>query len=319
MSKSKREKLEAKQERFRKAHGLRRFKPAPKGFDPIAATDRKLLVHGYPARPDAERHPELLERWTQLVSRPWTVVEPQFATAKGAWSDLRYELPVGTGWAGSTVFPGQGDTVKWINGQWTVPHVVAPGPGDCMCAEWIGIDGAYGGPSAHSDDILQAGTTQWIVGGVPDSFAWCEWWADPPVTITNLPVSPGDTMHCMICVLTPTEGGVHLWNITTGAATSFIKTPVNPNSGIRLVGNTAEWVLEDPVRDELASERYLAQFGDVYFDNCIAGTQNGELLVAGSGKLVTLQGIPDGASAIRNIAVPSIENDLLIKVEYTGH
>ena len=67
MSKSKREKLEAKQERFRKAHGLRRFMPAPKGFDPIAATDRKLLVHGYPARPDAERHPELLERWTQLV------------------------------------------------------------------------------------------------------------------------------------------------------------------------------------------------------------------------------------------------------------
>lgn len=320
VSNSRRENLGAEQERFRQAHGLRLFKPAPEGFDPIAATDRELLVHGYPARPDAKRHPELLDRWTQLMSRPMMFVEPQFATMQGAWSDLRYELPVGTGWAGSTVFPAYPDTVASIHGQWTVPHVVAPGPGDCICAEWVGIDGAPGAPHApDSSDILQAGTTQWIVGGVPDSFAWCEWWTEKPITITNLAVSPGDTMHCMICVLTPTQGGIHLWNITTGAATSFIKTPMDPNSGIRLVGNTAEWILEAPVRDELTSEMNLAQFGDVYFDNCLAFTQNGELLVAGGGRLVTLDGTPDGGLTVRTIAVPSIENDLLFKVEYTGH
>jgi hypothetical protein len=47
--------------------------------------------------------------------------------------------------------------------------------------------------------------------------------------------------------------------------------------------------------------------------------RHGELLAAGGGKLVTLDGTPDDGATVRTIAVPSIENDLVIKVEYTGH
>jgi hypothetical protein len=41
------------------ALGVRLFAPSPKDFDPIEASDRDLLVHGYPPRPDSSVHPEL--------------------------------------------------------------------------------------------------------------------------------------------------------------------------------------------------------------------------------------------------------------------
>ena len=55
----------------------------------------------------------------------------------------------------------------------------------------------------------------------------------------------------------------------------------------------------------------LARFGDVYFDNCVAGTQGGKLLPGGTGRLDPMYDVH------ANIAVPSAENDWLIKVEYT--
>lgn len=61
------------------APGLRLCTPPPRGFDPLRASGRELLVHGYPARPDAQLHPELHAHWTTVLSRPMTVITPRFA------------------------------------------------------------------------------------------------------------------------------------------------------------------------------------------------------------------------------------------------
>lgn len=269
----------------RQLPGVRLFKRAPEGFDPIKASARELLVHGYPARPDARIHPELHEYWKHVMSQPISIIHPQFKALKhkGDWSDLRYGLPSGNGWSGSIVFAARDDTVTFVSGQWTVPHPIQPKPGDCICAQWIGIDGAPDDPNANdSYDILQTGTTQMVVdtvaGALNFSFAWFEWFPADPETITNLEVSPGDTMCATICVYSPTEAGIYLLNVTTGIGTSFVKT-APPNN--QLVGNCAEWIVEDPV----SSSMNLARYGDVYFDNCFAGTAAGALLFAGTGRL----------------------------------
>jgi hypothetical protein len=310
MDKREEPELLAHKGRIHESLGVRLFKPTPERFDPTNASARELLLHGYPARPDVQLHPTLHEQWKHMLSQPISIIEPQFGLMahKADWSHLRYGLPAGNGWSGGIVFSAKGDTVTFVSGQWSVPHPVSPKPGDCICAEWVGIDGANGDPNGNdSYDILQAGTTQMIVTTVVPlifSFAWFEWFPAAPVAITNLEVSPGDTMYCAICVYSPTEAGIHMLNVTTRIGTSFVKT-APPNN--QLVGNCAEWILEDPV----SSNMNLARFGDVYFDNCVAGTEAGALLPGGTGRMENMYDING-----HGISIPYGENDLLIRVEY---
>lgn len=59
--------------------------------------------------------------------------------------------------------------------------------------------------------------------------------------------------------------------------------------------------------------RHLARYGDVYLDNCIAGTRNHDLLYAGSGDLITMTDSGNHA-----ISTPQVETQELIKVQYTA-
>jgi hypothetical protein len=93
--------------------------------------------------------------------------------------------------------------------------------------------------------------------------------------ISNLPVSPGDVMSCLICVYSPTEAGVYMRNVTTGVGTSFIKTAPD---NVQLEGNSVEWVLENPVSGWLGP---LAKYGQVYFDYCMALTRDGAVIEGG--------------------------------------
>ena len=106
-------------------------------------------------------------------------------------------------------------------------------------------------------------------------------------------------MYAVICVYSPTEAGIHLLNRTTGLGTAFIKT----SKKVHLVGNCAEWVIEDPT----GANMVLGRFGDTYFDECVAGTQNGQLLTAGGAKVLEMYDVNG-----KTIAQPSIETDLLV-------
>jgi hypothetical protein len=294
--------------RIHEALGVRLFTPPPEGFKPLKASDRELLVHGYPARPDKKRHPELHERWAQMVSRPMTIIEPQFALRTDKRHGMRQTIAndTSTNWSGSVAFAAQGDSATYVIGQWTVPDVVAPAAGSYYSATWVGIDGD------GSSDVLRAGTEQEIVSFGPFTFrstyAWWEWYPDFEVQIANFPVSAGDVMFCAICVHSTTEAGFYLTNVTNGASTSFTKTAP---SGTTLVGNCAEWILEAPTVN--GDQSALAKYGDVYFDSCIAGTKNHALLYGGKGDAITM------VNASNNpISVPTLETDELVKVRFTG-
>jgi hypothetical protein len=304
------EEVEVARERINEVLGIRRFTAAPEGFDPLAAGPRELLVHGYPARPDPQQDPDLHERWSRMLARQTKRVDPEFAllTDQSRGSRHVYGLPAGNGWGGSIAFAGKGNSVTFVSGQWTVPHITEPKPGDCICACWLGIDGANDDPSGNdSYDILQTGTTQVILGGSYYSFAWFEWYPGPSMRISNYPVFAGDTVVAVICVYSPSEAGIYLLNLTTGLGTSFTK--VAPEK-VKLVGNCAEWVIEDPVSSGLN----LGRFGDVYFDACLAGTSSGEILMGGQGSL-----LPMYDTNGKNIAWPTAETDRLVRVQYVDH
>jgi hypothetical protein len=170
------------------ALGVRLFKHPPEGFDPLRADERELLVFGYPARPDKDRHPELHETWKRMVSRPLTIIEPQFALRTDKQHGIRNTVAndTSTNWSGAVSFAARGDSATYVIGQWTVPDVVAPGLGSYYCASWVGIDGDGSG------DVLQAGTECDIVSfgffTAKQTYVWWEWYPNYEVQIANFHV-----------------------------------------------------------------------------------------------------------------------------------
>jgi peptidase A4-like protein len=295
--------------------GVRPFTLPRAGFDPVQASDRELLIYGYPARPDATLAPRWHALWKRVFSRRLTVIQPQFAAMPDRYrtSARNYAPTGGDGWSGSILHAVEGTAFTGLLGQWTVPDVVVPygGEGFYICATWVGIDGGSGGESG-SGDILQAGTTQEITAGSGSStFAWFEWYPEYPVTISNFGVSPGDIVFCQICVSSPTVASVYMVNSTTGVVTSFTKTAP---AGVQVVGDTAEWILECPI----GSSGQLAQYGEVYFDSLLAATNApgapfSNLVSGGTGYLENMYDVNG-----QQISTPQAVTDTLITLEYTA-
>jgi hypothetical protein len=57
------------------------FKLPPRGFNALAASDRELLLHGFPRRPNPETHPALAEKWSRLAARHFEFIEPKLEIA----------------------------------------------------------------------------------------------------------------------------------------------------------------------------------------------------------------------------------------------
>jgi len=286
------------------ALGVKVFSPPPPEFNPVKATDRELLVHGFPTRPDAKASPKLRKWWDEVFGRPMHWIEPQFALRTDRRHGPRNAVAndKSTNWSGSVVFPPATDPATWIVGQWTVPHVVAPGSGNYYCAAWVGIDGDGSG------DVLQAGTESEIVGGSHQTYAWWEWFPEYEVQIPNLAVLPGDVMYAMICVNSKTQASFFLQNATTRAYVAFTK---NAPAGTQLVGNSAEWIVEAPTVG--GGQSALAGYGMVYFDSCFASTKSGIVLSGGKGTAITMI---DGSG--KSISQLEVESDEVIELDYIG-
>jgi Peptidase A4 family len=313
--------------------GVRLFAPSSKDFDPIKASDRELLVHGYPPRPDSSALPEVHVQWEEMMSRPMSLIQPQFAVLP-EWLRARRETPPptvradvlpssGDGWSGSAALPKDGDAFWFVMGQWTVPHVIPPGSNQDIsgCANWVGIDGYNRAATAATSQIVQAGTTQVALSffGFPPTrtFAWFEWWPEPPVTVSNLDVRPGDVVFCVICIDSQTEVRVYMGNLTTDVLTSFSKTAPD---GLRVVGGSAEWILENPPNSGSGFPADpptfgwlgpLPRFGPVYFDFCLAGTRDGAVHSPGTSTLLNMVNT-DG----HRIATPMALTDDVQRIRY---
>jgi hypothetical protein len=244
------------------------FSPPPE-FDPLVATASELEQYGFPARPD---HPRYLRLYRQVFTRlkgRLKYVEPAFRISRHGSVDPRDRIPpasvfTGDNWSGGVVQPPQGQSFSQVWGQWVVPNAYPKSRDVFLNSYWIGLDGFTG---LGAGEALQAGVDCSLVGSSSSLYPWHQWAPSAKVAITNLAVSAGDLVMIIITAAPgagATTAKVSFANISSGAATSYV---ISAPPSQKLAGNSAEWIVEaDPER--------LADYGQVFFDNCIASVGN---------------------------------------------
>ena len=244
------------------------FEP-PSGFDPLAATDAELEQYGFPSRPD---HPRLLTLYQRVFTRlkgRLKYIEPAFRISREASGDPRDRLPsasvyTGDNWSGGVVQPPPGKSFNQVLGQWVVPNAYPMSGEVFLNSYWIGLDGFTG---SGAGEALQAGVDCFLFGTSSSLYPRHQWTPSPKVAITNLVVGAGDLVMINISA-SPGAGAttakVSIANISSGAATSYV---ILAPPSQKLAGNSAEWIVE-------ADPNHLADYGQIFFDNCIACAAN---------------------------------------------
>jgi Peptidase A4 family len=264
--------------------------PPPAGFDPLAASASDLLRYGLPARPDSGPHLERYKRVFGQLKSKIHFIQPTFQVNANKRHGPRQrrvgDAPeTSTNWSGGVVYAPSGQSFKWVEGDWVVPDVGAPTQNQWYyCASWIGIDGD------QSPDVCQAGVECQVYQSgssvTRTIYPWWEWYPNPEVQITNLPVSPGDMITMLICSTQgagSTSATVYFTNRTTGATATFTTTPP---SGYQLVGNCAEWIVEAPTVG--GAQSAIADYGETFFSVCEAVTNSGTTVDGGTGDSISL-------------------------------
>lgn len=273
----------------------RTYDAPPEGFDPRKATDKELVHHGFPRRPDAETEPELDRLWKRAFARQTSFVKAELEIdpvmskrdpLRGRGSEFGP-----SGWGGAAVDRfelGLKDPTTIVFGQWVVPEVVPFEPllsGDITAGFWVGLDGLT------NNQVLQAGiavtlTPEYWVSPYTNVnwWAWTEWYTekyqDPAVAVMNFPVATGNTVFFVVCAPQPDFGYVSMLNVSTGHGTSV---GINARPGITSKGDTAEWIVEG-ISDELPA------FYPVTFNDCTAGTRNDVFNLSPDGLVTEIQG-----------------------------
>jgi hypothetical protein len=303
-----------------KGFRVKGFGALPEGFNPLTATARQLAANRLPRRPDARTEPGLAQLWQRVVGRTRLWIAPEFehhenithgpmrqggaGRAKRAKAAQRLvSNATSSNWSGAAVFAPANKPYRFVGGQWTVPSPNAPSDGSFFASEWVGIDGW------NSSDVLQAGTetqiTKILFITARQVYAWWEWFPAGEVKISNLPVSPGDVMYCLICADSTTHATVSFSNQSTGVGTRF---DITAPSRTALTGNVAEWIVERPTVN--GSVANLTDYAACYFDECITGgSLNIDNLAAAS--LITMTGAGNA-----DLSEPVKENDSVLKVNW---
>jgi hypothetical protein len=293
------------------------FDLPPANFDPQAEFDSVLVRHGWPRRPDALESPRLRAQWDRYFARHLEYVVPEFKLDPIKRQGICRKAKNGatsSNWSGSVIIAPKGNSFQRIIGRWTVPNPQPSASGGewTYAGEWIGIDGYI------SEDVFQAGTeTDAFMtpnGAIVRCYLWWEWYPEYQVSITNMRVSPGDEVLCLLESLSPTSGAVYLVNLRSSTMTSF---NVMAPGHTKLIGNCAEWIVERPNVNGENSK--LVDYGVVYFDGCTAAYAIGSPgssatqteMDAGRGYMVTMA---DDMDTI--LSFSTAETAELIKLTY---
>jgi hypothetical protein len=295
---------------------VRPFKKPSERFSLSKASDRELLVAGFPARPS---DPRLREHYDALVKRlsgklQW--IEPEFELLEGKGHGSKAEpgrrAVQSTGnWCGVQVAAPAGDSASWVAASWVVPNVSHPTKKqNYYSCHWVGIDG-----NDLTQPLFQAGVECDVSKGDGHTFyAWYEWLPDMPyqVKIKNMTVNAGDYVTVMVCSDSgagSTTGTVYFTNTTLGLYTSFAVSA--PNSA--LLGLTAEWISEVTMIGGVPDITKLADFGEVYFGEAIGGTTKDAFLDAANGTQIEME---NEAGAEYGIGIPIATE--VARTVYTG-
>jgi len=288
---------------------MRTYAPPPIHFDPHTASQEDLLRHGFPQRPDPERHPQLARIWKRAFARPIRFDEAELVVDR-VMSARDPLLTVAddfaeSRWAGvvkmMSTAKGSDFTqpATMVFAQWQLPDVLAVSPNETLAvAFWVGLDGFVGLGEPASKQVLQAGVAAqvnppsqwfpWDSGGV-SWWAWTEWYDEvnqqSAVAIKNFPVRPGDLITAVVCAPQPDFGFVSMLNVSRGIGRS-VGFPAP--SGITAQGRSAEWIVEVP-----ADSPHVPAFYPVTYSDCTAGSlQHGAFNLA-DGVLLDI-GVPAG-------------------------
>jgi peptidase A4-like protein len=244
------------------------FDLPPKGFEPSNSTEEELRQYGLPFG-------RWRMRWGSDYQNIKPILEPSTRNRRHELRGMQLAVELAPVWSGVQVRAPSGARIDAVQAIWKVPNVLPPegAPGIKYAASfWIGIDGQVPG----SPDLLQAGVDCYF--GLedvdkPTVIAWVEWVPDNQVWITDLHVSPGDKIDCVIVVdpVTRKEATVHLHNLDRNAHRSV---KVTAPTGMELKGNCAEWIVER-IPYEAGGKRELANYDVVDFEDARAFTDKG--------------------------------------------
>jgi hypothetical protein len=233
--------------------GIEAVAAPPAGFNALTASDATLAALALPPRPDAAKHPVEYGKWKRAMLAMKTHLAGDLvqtnrshgpAALTGTHRDLaqRNTTYNSTNWSGfanlnSLTSYNSRSSFYYIFSDFFIPAVTAPSSsGSYYAAEWVGIDGF------NSGDVLQAGIETNASGSSAGYYAWIEWYPYNESGI-SLPVGPGDDMFIEVWNTSATVGYAFVENITTG---SWQEYKMSPPRGTKLVGNSAEWVVEAP-------------------------------------------------------------------------
>ena len=231
----------------------------PTGFNPLTASDGELATYGFPPRPDRNLSTNAYASWERAMKASKERVVPVLELTNH-FNGTNNGPNVGAGKTGNSTansynWSGMVDTTSatsygstsfyWVASDFVIP-VANQAFGACTGgwdyeASWIGIDGY------NSNDVLQAGTESdaYCSGSTKSSYysAWYEWYPNGSVRISSLPVAPGDDMFVEVWSTSSTQGYAYLVNLNTNQS---VEIGFAAPSGTRLIGNSAEWVVERP-------------------------------------------------------------------------
>jgi peptidase A4-like protein len=248
------------------------FPPPPKDFDPFAATDKDLMRHGLPLRPDPQTQPGMAALWARQAARyrNFQHLEAQPDTTSAAKKPIAAPPSLGpdpTESCGYQLFNSAAPfTALFVT--WTVPDLqFTPSP--------LGVDNFHTFVGLGFLDVhveMTVDSAQNVTSQI---------WAQSIGNI-NLPVRPGDVISGSLCLQTNQAGtaSYFLANETTAQTVNFSVDTGFPPAVTINAGVTRSWSLNQPFPP-------LARFGVVYFDEISAYTTSGPLSLT-SGSAITM-------------------------------
>ena len=296
---------------------LKAFPRPPAGFDPLTAVAAELERYGFPPRRAERPAAELYRRvWGRLKDK-YRYVEPAIAVDGGPSRPRRPTFsPDNVNWSGGVAVPPAGTSFCGIQADWIVPDVYPPlQTQGYWIGSWIGLDGYTG---AGANFVLQAGIAQEVYyqsGSLHrDIYPWYEWYPDNIVKIAGVPVSPGDFVVVIISTAMPPGQGsanatVYFANTTNGASMSV---PISAPRGVQLVGNSAEWIVEQPL--PIPGGDTLPDYGEVFFADCEAYIAGGGSVGGGTGTALNITAGKDNGVVSRGVLI----SPTVIQCSYSG-
>jgi hypothetical protein len=291
------------------------FRQPPPQFDPFEASAAQRRMYGLPALPQQAPLRERYRRLYEQVARGAHFVEPVFRTRPsvrglpaGPALNVGPETFASSTIAGTVVSAPAGDSFHWMQGDWIVPNLSAPGPGaEYACASWIGLGG--------SGVAFQAGVHASLSSGQSELLPFWEWITPGQglvLDITSLSVRPGDLVSVILCTTQgagSTEGTLFFLNRTNASHTSIAVY------GPPLAASTAQWGVGFPFLWG-GDASLLADYGEVFFSNCDAVTNGQQLVGGGSGDLINLTS--DGSALGSIVSDCSAVTSQIVLCRYLG-